>query len=97
MPNLDFNLVQNNMIIFCVLANVHATTKNSFKPWKQYDNGKEEENNSNNGKIQSNKITENKIKQKIATNNRKIENIENEQTTNSLGWNILQMIAKKIN
>ena len=52
MPNLDFNLVQNNMIIFCVLANVHATTKNSFKPWKQYDNGKEEENNSNNGKIQ---------------------------------------------
>lgn len=52
MPNLDFNLVQNNMIIFCVLANVHATTKNSFEPWKQYDNGNEEENNSNNGKIQ---------------------------------------------
>ena len=45
MPNLDFNLVQNNMIIFCVLANVHATTKNSFEPWKQYDNGNEEENN----------------------------------------------------
>lgn len=42
MPNLDFNLVQNNMIIFCVLANVHATTKNSFEPWKQYDNGNEE-------------------------------------------------------
>ena len=30
------------MIIFCVLANVHATTKNSFEPWKQYDNGNEE-------------------------------------------------------
>ena len=53
------------MIIFCVLANVHATTKNSFEPWKQYDDGNEEENNSNNGKIQNNKITENKIKQKI--------------------------------
>ena len=52
MPNLDFNLVKNNMIIFCVLANVHATIKNSFEPWKQYDNGNEEENNSNNGKIQ---------------------------------------------
>lgn len=97
MPNLDFNLVQNYMIIFCVLANVHATTKNSFEPWKQYDIGNEEENNSNNGKIQNNKITENKIKQKIATNKRKIENIENEQTANSLEWNILQVIAKKIN
>lgn len=39
-----------------------------------------------------------KIKfKKIATNNRKIENIENEQTANSLEWNILQVIAKKIN
>ena len=54
------------MIIFGVLANVHVTTKNSFEPWRQYDNGNEEENNSNNGKIQSNKITENKIKQKMA-------------------------------
>ena len=31
------------MIIFCVLTNVHATTKNSFEPWKQYDDGKEEQ------------------------------------------------------
>ena len=33
----------------------------------------------------------------LATNNRKIENVENEQTANSLEWNILQVIAKKIN
>lgn len=45
MPNLDFSVVQNYMIIFCILANVHATTKNSFEPWKQYDNGNNEENN----------------------------------------------------
>ena len=52
------------MIIFCVLANVHATTKNSFEPWKQYDIGKEEENNSNNGKIQFKKSLKIKLNKK---------------------------------
>lgn len=84
-------------MFFCVLANVHATTKNSFEPWKQYDNGNEEKIIVTMGKFKVIKSLKIKFKKKIATNNRKIENIENEQTANSLEWNILQVIAKKIN